>query len=160
VRAAQGGSDAQATRSTQATESERPEKKLVARAKVDKRAPFTGRLKDGLGGEPAEVPSAMLRHLRLLPQLPPLVRVPFGPGIWSARGARHRGTGGTSMFRPFQTLANDAEALAKALTATGFQSVTLKTNLISRSDTFGSRRFRKAGRFSGLGRGVLLWSWH
>ncbi len=128
VRAAQGGSDAQATRSTQATESERPEKKLVAGAKVDKRAPLTGRLNDGLGGEPAEVHSAMLPAPSAPAQLAPLAASHSAPE-YGRRVALVIGNGRYEHVPTLPNAANDAEAIAKALTATGFQSVTLKTNL-------------------------------
>jgi len=126
VRAAQGGSDAQATRSTQATESERPEKKLVARVKVDKPAPLTARLKDGLGGDPPEVRAAILQAPPAPAQLAPLAASHSASG---RRVALVIGNGSYDHVPTLPNAVNDAEALAKALTATGFQSVTLKTDL-------------------------------
>jgi hypothetical protein len=129
VRAAQGGSeDAQATRSTQATEPERPKKKLVARVKVDKPAPSTGRLKDDLGGEPAKVHSAILQAPSASAQLAPLAASHSAPE-YGRRVALVIGNGSYDHVPTLPNAANDAEALAKALTATGFQSVTLKTDL-------------------------------
>lgn len=124
IRAAQGGSDARTTRSPQGTE--RAEKKPVA-AKTDKPVPSMGLLKRE-GGEAAEVHSAVLPTSRASTQpAPPVASRPVGE--YGRRVALVIGNGHYDHAPTLPNAVNDAEALAKALTETGFQSVTLKTDL-------------------------------
>jgi hypothetical protein len=124
IRAAQGGSDARTARPTQPTE--RPERKPVA-AKADKPVPSTGHLKPDRG-EPAEV------HSAILPISPPSTQ-PAPPAAshpvpeYGRRVALVIGNGHYEHVPTLPNAVNDAEALANALTETGFQSVTLKTDL-------------------------------
>jgi hypothetical protein len=117
VKAAQGGSNVNATRSARGAESARSEEKSVARAR--ERAASTKTFEQN----PAEVRAATLA---------PAVTDPPAPHPATEFGRRVALVIGNGHYDHVPTLpnaVNDAEGLAKALTATGFQSVALKTDL-------------------------------
>jgi hypothetical protein len=128
VRAAQGGSDTQAGRSTQRTRPERQEKKLVAKKEVDKAAPSTRRQKDVPRDEVSHVSSKFSQAPSAPAQPAPLARLHSVPEF-GRRVALVIGNGRYDHAPVLPNPANDAQDLAKALTASGFQSVTLKTDL-------------------------------
>jgi hypothetical protein len=128
--AAQGGSPsgAQAARSTRPVERAGPEKKLGESAKPDKLRASAARLKGDLGSESAKVHSATSQEALVPAQHPSLARPPSVPEF-GRRVALVIGNGRYEHVPALPNAANDADALTKALTETGFQSVTLKTNL-------------------------------